>query len=124
LAAANIVTVAADKGACSCQGELRITFGERLLCALVMSDVPGHAKQAHRSSPGIAHNRAFDRNPARLARMPAVRRWHHPILSEPNAAVALCLCKSIVYAHKVIGMNEASRLFKGHGQNVVSMDLR
>src|SRR5262249_50064629 len=65
-----------------------------------------------------------DRNPAHLAGMRMVVRGHHPVFGVPSATCVQCFCESGVYTLAVAGMNEAPRLAEGHGQCVVSMDLR
>src|SRR5262245_57830173 len=89
-----------------------------------MSDVAGNTKQSHGSALGIAHNRALRRNPARLTGMQVVRWGHYSVFGVPNATGALCLCQGSIYAHEVLGMNEAPRLIDRHWRHVVSMNLR
>src|SRR5262249_15296585 len=120
----DIIRVAADESRSSCQVELRIALGQGLLGAFALADVAGHAKQSHGSALEIAHNRALDRDTARLPGMRVVGRAPHSVFGVPDAASALCLCQGSVYARKVVRVNETPRLFHRHGRHVLPMDLR
>src|SRR5262245_51109508 len=104
--------------------ELRIALGQGLLGTFALGDVAGHAQQTHGSPLEIAHNRALDRDPARLPRMRVVGWGHNSVFIVPDAASALCLCQGSLYAREVVKVNETSRLFHRHRRHVLPMDLR
>ena len=65
----DIVRKAADACGLASYCELQVALGQRLFRPLALSDVARDAEQSHRGAMGIAHNGAFDCDPARLAGM-------------------------------------------------------
>src|SRR5262249_36282549 len=121
---ADVIDVATHERGLPRKCELRVAFGECLLCLLVMSDVAGHAKQRHGNALRIAHNCALSGEPARLTGMWVVRWRHHSILNIQDLTGASRLCHGSIYANEVIGTNEAPHLFDCLGRHVVSVKLR
>jgi len=118
-----IIGVASHQRGPARECKLRVAFGEHLFGALVTSDVSGHTKQFHGSALiRIAHDRALNCNPARLAGMRVIKRGNHAEFGPPGATGANCFCESCVGAHEVISMDEALRLFNRRGWHVMSVN--
>src|SRR5262249_29497206 len=71
---AGVIGIGSNETGSSCQRALGMDIGECLLCPLAFRNVARHAEQSHRSTPGIADNRAVDSDPALLASVQVVRR--------------------------------------------------
>src|SRR5262245_17564731 len=101
---------AADPGNSTGEFKLRVALGQSPLPLLPNCDVAGDAEQSNRVALGIAHNGAFDRDPARLAAMRVIWRMYHTVFRVPDTARARRLRKGIIYMLEVASVDVASRL--------------
>ena len=97
-----------DAGNTAGKFKMRVALGKSLVCPLPNRDVPRDAKQSNRVALGIAHDRAFDRDPVRLAGMRVIWRRHHTVFCVPDTARARSLRKGIIYVLEVISVDVAS----------------
>jgi len=99
-----------DPGNTAGEFKMRVALGQSLLSLLPNRYVPRDTKQSNRVTLGIAHHRAFDRDPARLTGMRVIWRMHHTVFCAPNTARAQRLRKGVIYMLEVTSVDEASRL--------------